>query len=277
VEAVIVSTPHHLHVPIGLEAAKRGKHVLMEKPIATCTRDARKLIAACKRRRLKLGVLYPFRFTGSAIKAAELIRKGVLGRVTGFSVICMRTKAASYWRGGYSGRVSTTWRRGRETSGGGFLIMNFSHDIDMVHSLLKLEPRTVYAQYDTFNTRVEVEDYISVVVRYRNGVIGTFLGSTVSPGTFMPPDQIYGTKGTIALGDPVKVFTEKKVRGLKTGEWNEISTPKTDSRTKVIEEFARAVRGEGRLTVTGESALSSLKVVEGAYTSQDLGRPVTFR
>lgn len=277
VEAVVISTPHFLHVPLGIQAAKRKKHVMVEKPIATTMNDARRLMRACKTNRVTLSVAYIMRMGGAGRKAAELIKKGVLGRFTGFSLISMVHKKDSYWSGGYSGRVKTDWRTRRETAGGGFLIMNFTHNIDMIQSMLNLEPKSVFAQYDTFRTKVEVEDYVSVVVRYKNGAIGTFLGSTICPGRLSVPDHIYGTHGTIVLGNPLRVFTTKKIRGLKPNEWNEMKMPKDNPRAALMENFAKAIRGKAKPAITGESACTSLRVIEAAYKSQALGRPVVFR
>ncbi len=277
VEAVIVSTPHHLHVPMGLLAARHGKHVLVEKPIATTGADARRLIAACKRKGVILSVLYIRRFEPVARKTAELIRKGVLGRTTGFSLISMGEKKESYWTSGFTGRVVTDWRTRKATSGGGFLMMNFSHNIDLIQSLLGVEPASVYAQYDTFRTPVEVEDYVSVTARYRCGAIGTFLGSTVCPGALRVPDHIFGTHGTIVMDNPLRVFTRKKIRGLKPDEWNEFPLPSARaSRADFLTQFAKAVRGQAAPPATGEEALVSLRVIEAAYRSQEERKPIAL-
>jgi len=277
VEAVIISTPHFLHAPLGIKAAKNKKHVMVEKPIATTMRDARRLVETCRKNRVKLSVAYVRRTNNRSRKAAELIKQGAIGRLTGFSLISMAEKKDSYWSGGFTGRVKTDWRTKRETAGGGYLIMNFTHNIDLIQNMLNLKPKSVFAQYDTFRTRVEVEDYISVVVRYKNGAIGTFLGSTVCPGALREPDHIFGTHGTVVLGNPTKVFTRKKIRGLKPDEWNEVSAPGNSDRADLIENFAQAIRGKARLAVTGASALSSLQVIEAAYKSQETGRPTVFR
>ena len=71
VEAVIVSTPHHLHVTQGLAAAQHGKHVLMDKPLATNVADAQALIAGCRQAGVHLGVLFPQRLSQFNIKGGQ--------------------------------------------------------------------------------------------------------------------------------------------------------------------------------------------------------------
>ena len=277
VEAVIVSTPHHLHVAQGVEAARHGKHVLMDKPLATNVADARALIGACQREGVRLGVLFPMRQDGVYAAAADLVQRGVLGRVTGYCCLRVWRKPDTYWSGGYSGRVQTDWRTKKEASGGGMLMINYSHNLDRLHNLLDLEPQSVYAQCDTFDTPVEVEDYFSVVVRYRSGAIGTLLGSSATPGGVSVPDQIFGTHGTIALSNPVRYWTRADIAGVEPGEWHECARDEQGTAggyLRIVENYARAVRGEEPLVITGQNALSSLQVVEAAYRSQESGAPV---
>ena len=281
VEAVVISTPHFLHVPMGIQAAHKNKHVLIDKPIATNVEDAQKLISICRAQNLLLSVLFGKRFHPAYDVAAELFEQGVVGQITALLIVNFWQKADSYWTGGYTNRVQTDWRTKKATSGGGMLMINYTHDIDALHNRLGLEPESVYAQYDTYNTPVEVEDGFSLVVRYKNGAIGTYTGSSGTPGELRNrANYIFGTQGTIAVGNPVKYFTTNKIAGLSCGEWSEIPWESDiwdgGSYLRIIENFARAVRGQEKLIVTGENAISSLKVIEGAYRSQELGKPITF-
>ncbi len=166
VEAVVISTPHALHVPMGIQAARKNKHVLIDKPIATNVEDARQLIAVCKEQKVLLSVLFGKRLHPAFDIAADLVQRGAVGRITALMIMSFWQKADSYWTGGYTNRVQTDWRMKKATSGGGMLMINYTHDIDALQNRLGLEPQSVYAQYDTFNTPVEVEDSFSLVVRY---------------------------------------------------------------------------------------------------------------
>ena len=210
VEAVVISTPHALHVPMGIQAARKNKHVLIDKPIATNVEDARKLIAVCKEQNVLLSVLFGKRLHPAFDIAADLVERGAVGQITALMIVSFWQKADSYWTGGYTNRVQTDWRMKKATSGGGMLMINYTHDIDALQNRLGLEPQSVYAQYDTFNTPVEVEDSFSLVVRYTNGAIGTYAGSSGTPGDFrVEPNYIFGTHGTIAVGDPVQGLYHK--------------------------------------------------------------------
>ncbi len=233
VDAVIVSTPHYLHVPLGIRAAEAGKHVVVEKPMATTLEDADALIAACKR----AGVLCSskeggVRYQPATEKAKALIDRGAIGDVMATQVYGAADKPASYWTGGYTGRVQTTWRKSKAEAGGGILIMNYIYDIYRLRYVTGLEVTRVFSEYDTYHTPVEVEDFIVVTLRYSNGALGTFMAGSCAPGasksgvrgTRAVGNRIFGTAGQIVFVDEgLLVYTDRDVEGLTKGEWTQIA------------------------------------------------------
>ena len=107
-------------------------------------------------------------------------------------------------------------------------------------------------------------------------ILGTIIGSTCCPGKLLLPDYIYGTLGTLVLGNPLKYYTRKKIKGIGINQWDEIILKKNNPRAELIKNFVKAVRGKEEIVVTGESVLSSLKVIKGAYKSKEIKKPVTF-
>ena len=182
VQAVIVSTPHYMHAPLTVQAARAGKHVLSEKPMACTLSQADEMIAAAAAAGVKLGVLFPARLAFPYRKAAELLAGGAVGQVLAVKLHGMGNKPAGYWAGGWTGRVKTDWRPKLATSGGGFLIMNQIHDLDMVVGLLGLRPTRIYAEYGTFRTPVEVEDFLSFVMRTESGTLVSLDGASAAIG-----------------------------------------------------------------------------------------------
>ncbi len=145
VDAVIISTPHNTHVPLGIQAAEAGKHVIVEKPMATTLEDADALISACR----KAGVVCSskegsVRYQPATARAKEWIDAGAIGEVMATQVFGAANKPDSYWTGGYSGRVQTTWRKSKMESGGGILLMNYIYDIYRLRYLTGLEVTRVY-------------------------------------------------------------------------------------------------------------------------------------
>jgi UDP-N-acetyl-2-amino-2-deoxyglucuronate dehydrogenase len=165
VDAVYIAVPHYLHAPIGLQALRAGKHVLLEKPIATTLRDADALIAGAKEAGRTLSIAFTAQVDRAMQAARRLIADGAIGKVIGTRIVYRSQKPESYWHGGYSGRIQTDWRIAKAKAGGGILIMNAVHDLNTLRFVTGLEVRRVYAEYDTFTTPVEVEDFIAVTWR----------------------------------------------------------------------------------------------------------------
>ena len=285
VDAVIISTPHYTHAPLGIAAAKAGKHVMVEKPFVLSLAEADELIETCKKNGVLCSCCLVSRYNPDAQKAKELIEKGTLGKIMALEFFGVSNKPKSYWTGGYTNRVQTTWRKSKKESGGGILIMNFVHDIDRLRYITGLEATRVFCEYDTFNTETEVEDFITVTMRYSNGALGTLLAASCVPGAqasgirgaVVEGNRIYGTAGQIIFGRKMLVYTDKEVEGLKKGEWNEITFESVgEQRSAYIDEFADSVFTGKPVKIPGEEGRKTLEVMLAAYKSGETHKPVTL-
>lgn len=278
VDAVYIATPHDLHAPIGIQAARAGKHVLVEKPIATTLEDADALIAACEENDVRLGVAFLAQADAALAQARDLVRAGMLGDLVSVRLTALGDKPASYWQGGYSGRIKTDWRSQRARAGGGILIMNVVHDLNTVRWVTGLEARRVYAEAGTLATEVEVEDTVGVVVRYDGGAIGTIhAGSAMRGGAHLDArgPRIYGTRGQLILGSPVLAFLESPPEGGRPNTWQELRAPRTrDGRQAMVEAYSRAVLDGAEPPVRGLDGRKALEIIVAAYRSAQEQSPV---
>lgn len=289
VDAVIISTPHDLHVPLGIRAAEAGKHVIVEKPMATTLADADALIAACR----QAGVLCSskecsVRYQPATAKAKALIEQGAIGDVMATQVFGAANKPQSYWTGGYTGRVKTTWRKSKAESGGGILIMNYIYDIDRLRYITGLEVERVFAEADTYQTPVEVEDFITVTMRYSNGAMGMFMAGSCAPGaaqsgirgTRAAGNRIFGTTGQIVFEDnELLVYTESAIDGLTPGTWTQLTFPVVAgdaSYVTYIDRFAEAVLAGREPDAPGQEGRRNLEVFLAAYESGRQHVPVSL-
>lgn len=280
VQAVVISTPHFLHAPLAVQSAKAKKHVLSEKPMACTLAEADGMIEAADKAGVKLGVLFPARLGFGQQKAKELVQGGAIGRIVAVKIHSMAKKPEHYWHGGYSGRARSDWRISLDKSGGGFLVMNLIHNLDSLVSIIDPKPKRIYAEYDTFLTDVEVEDYISFLLRLRDGAIVTLDGSSAAAGDGSFGDHIYGEKGQIVhSGGECKVFLEEPYGDIKAGDWVTLEKPEdfpSNSRAVHVELFARAVLSGGEVPVSGREGRRSLEIARGAYLSMKRGEPAVF-
>jgi len=281
VDAVYIAVPHHLHAPIAIQAANAGKHILVEKPIATTLADGEAMIAAARDSGVWLSVNFHAQVDPLCQAARKLISDGAIGEVIGTRIVFRGDKPSTYWTSGYSGRVPTDWRTKKATAAGGVLIMNGIHNLNTMRYVTGLEVDRVYAEYGTFVTPVEVEDLISITYRYRNGAIGSLeAGSAIrGRGAATEVDRIYGSDGQLTLSErgPLSLYTTVSASGFPLNEWSEIPlTPLTidEHKTAMVDGFAGPIlRGE-RTAVSAEDGLAALAIVLAAYQSGAEGQPV---
>jgi len=280
VEAVYIAIPHALHAPVALQALEAGKHVLVEKPIATTLADADAMIAAAQRAGRTLSVAYNAQYDPAMLRLRQMIAAGLIGKITGTHIIYRSDKPLSYWSAGYTGRAQTDWRAKREMAGGGVLIMNASHEINTLRYLTGLTPRRVYCELDNYSTPAEVEDYIAVTIRYDNGAIGAINAGSAAPGGDLsgPYHRIYGVKGQIVFSNPLKVYLREPFEALPAGEWADLDLgPAPASRGSMIDQFVQAAWEGREPPVTGLAGRNALELVLAAYKSGEEHLPVELR
>ncbi len=280
VDAIYVAVPHFLHGVMALTAARAGKHVLLEKPTGTSAEDAERTLRAVRECGVTLSVPFVLRYSAVWRKTREIVADGHLGELQGIRVVYTGQKPESYWQGGYSGRSKSDWRTRLLQAGGGVLIMNVVHDIDAVRWATGMEAERVFAEYGTFNTAVEVEDYVGVVIRYRGGAVGVIDAASNVPGGTGPAGgsgpRIVGTEGQLVLdGGRLLFYTARGALGVAAGRWGEVAAPQDrNARTLLVEDYARALLAGQEPPIPDDAGLEALKVVSAAYQSRRVGRPV---
>lgn len=190
-DAVVLATPHHLHAPMSLAALERGLHVLVEKPIATRVSDADRLVETAERAGRVLAVNHQYRtFPGNA-RLKQLLDAGAIGPVQRIVWQWLEARPETYydrdpWR--------TTWAH----AGGGVLLNQASHDIDLIQWLFG-PPAEVSAVVGNRGHRHEVEDTAVATVRFASGAIASLQFSTWDRSLNLR--QIDGDEGAILWQD----------------------------------------------------------------------------
>ena len=284
VDAVLISVPHYLHAPLTIQAARHGKHVMVEKPMATSLADADAMLEACQKAGVKLSIIYCQRYLPYVQKARMLIEQGALGRLLGINLIHYLDKPVSYWTGGRTGRVATDWRLSKEQSGGGILVFNLVHYLDMIRYLTGLEVTRVYSELGAFDSPVETEDTISISLRYGNPqdgqaspLIGNITAASCVRGAALAHQQlrIWGTEGQLIVGEPFQFYSLHRVEDYNPGEWHTLAEWEWGiERREYVQDFATAVLRDAELAVDGHDGRAVQAIVDAVYASQELKRPV---
>lgn len=249
-EAVVVSTPPATHPDICTDLLRRGIHVLCEKPLAIDPELARGMVAAAEQSGAALVMASKFRHTADVIQAKSIVASGLIGDVILFE-------------NAFTSRVemSQRWNSDPSISGGGVLIDNGTHSVDIMRYFLGpiveiqvIEGRRVQD--------IPVEDTVRVFVRTVRGVMGS-IDLSWSLNKDLPHYlSVYGSAGTLHVG-----WKEAKYRRFSDQEWTVFGAgyDKLQAFGSQIDNFVRSIRGEEPSLITLSDALASVEVIDAAY------------
>lgn len=276
IEAVSIAVPHHLLPVLGSKAAEAGKHVILEKPVATNCEDAEKLIDTCREAGVKLTVWLERRYQPFAEAAKSFVENGELGRINLGIINTIGYKKASYWNYGFRDEGPyTTWRTRKESSGGGVLIMNAFHQIDLMLFICGEQVSEIYGQTGCFNPDVEVENVATVSMKCKSGALINLTASTCAYGLGRYPlyaarDVICGSEGSCILSVPLEI--KQKITGGRSLDLPLLDL--VDSKALQVEAFSKAIIEDVPPPVNPEDALGVLRIIRAAYNSAENGSSV---
>jgi predicted dehydrogenase len=233
----------------------------------------------------------------TVVEAARLVRGGAIGRVRAIRIRTLIDKPASYWASGPTGSVADPWRSSLRRSGGGVVLMNTIHQLDLVRLIAGRDPRRVAGLTSSATPGVEVEDAAVAVIDYGNGTIGSVVAAAHAPGyRDAETIEIDGDRGAIRLGDPyaespwLESFArpdpadparrdpDDPARGHRDrGRWIRSTPAPIDPWAAAVASFVDALR-TGRNPEPGiDDAEVALATVLAIYRSARTGRFVPIR
>ena len=274
VDAVIIATPHYQHTTLGIAAMNAGVHAMVEKPISAHKADAERLIAAhAKNPKVVFAGMFQLRAEPRYLKIQQLIQSGELGKIVRMSWIMtdwFRTEAY-YASGG--------WRATWKGEGGGVLLNQCLHNLDVMQWLLGMPARVRgYCQLGRFH-HIEVEDNVSAYLEYENGATGMFVSSTgESPGTNR--FEIVGTRGKLILEKDRLSFTRNDSDMLEFSKtarqgfarpdvWN-VDIPFDNAANPhaiLVQNFVNAILDGEKLIAPGEEGIHSVELANAILFS----------
>ena len=279
-DALVLATPNRLHLPMGIECARAGIHMLVEKPITDTVDDACELLREAKRARVQVLVGHHRRHHAQAAEAKRLIADGRIGTLLGATILWAARKPDAYF--------DATWRK---VAGGGPVLINLIHEVDMLR-FLGGELASVAGFVSSARRGFEVEDGAAVVLRFADGALGTILCSdaaaspwTIEQGLGESPLFPYSGQNAYRFvgSDGALEFPVLRLwshRDAAKGDWNEpiAAVPvKTFDRDPYLEQLRhlRAVI-EGRETplVSGADGARTLAATNAIHESARTGAPV---
>lgn len=269
IQAVHLCTPHHLHADMAARFLQAGKHVLTEKPMAHSLKAAEDLLATAQRSPAQLGVAFQNRYNLPSGQIREIIDNGTLGRL-----LCM--KGIVTWHRDESYYTDSPWRGRWATEGGGVLINQAIHTLDLLR-WFGGEVASVQgsATADVLGETIEVEDTAHASIQFASGVRGLFFATngylTNSPvelelvfenGTLYQRRDylfLYRDGQEIQLAEPPTGPEEPTpVRGKSY--WG-------SSHRKLIADFYQHIRSGSPFPLNGTEGFKTLQLIEQIYRS----------
>jgi predicted dehydrogenase len=254
VQAVVLATPHSMHVEQIIAAARAGKAVLCEKPLALTRADAERAVQACERAGVLLGVGHDKRHFASMRELRRIVESGDLGQIL-------------LAEGNSSNEVSlqhySPWRESAEEAPGVSLTATGIHIVDALVSLVGPVSR-VRAQALVHKPAPGPVDSVALMLEFRNGASGVICSARPSP--FFWRVHVFGTRGSAeAIGE-----TELVVR-MSGEKPRHVTLDPIDQVRVGLELFADALAGRARYPMTTEQIVQTVAVFEGACASMVSG------
>jgi predicted dehydrogenase len=254
-DAVIICTPPVTHVKIASYFLERAIPVLCEKPLAINTSSARRLLELAHRNGVVLTMAAKFRYVEDVIRAKSIVDSGILGDIILFE-------------NAFASRVAMAerWNADPEISGGGVLIDNGTHSVDIVRYFLGPITEVMAVEAKRVQ-RLPVEDTAQLFLRTAGDVPATVDLSWSINKELDSFINVYGSNGTIRVG-----WRDSKFRQATSTDWVVFGHgyDKVECMRRAVENFCLAVRGEEQLLIKPDEAIASVEVIEAAYRS--LGR-----
>lgn len=270
IDVVVVATPTGLHGVAAIEALDAGKHVILEKPAETTVARTDAIIAARRRAGTLVTVISQHRFDPSTERVLAAIEAGELGRITSGIASIDWWRAQSYYDSG-------DWRGTWELDGGGALMNQGVHTVDLLIAALG-RPVEVFAYTGTLaHERIEVEDVAAGVVRFASGAIGVLHATTAAYPGLSARLQVHGDRGSAVIDDDRLVYFPGEKPAAPARD-TAASRPGmlSDAHRAQYENFLDALAGTAPLRVGLETNRLAVAVITGAYESARTGKAVAL-
>jgi UDP-N-acetyl-2-amino-2-deoxyglucuronate dehydrogenase len=192
VDVVVICTPHPAHKEPAITAMQAGAHVMIEKPLAVTLSDCDEMIQVAAQTGKNLGMVSQRRFYPSCRRIKEAIDNGKLGTPMLGTVVMYGWRDEKYYS-------SDPWRGKWKEEGGGVLVNQAPHQLDLLLWYMGSEPEELYGVWQNINhPYIEVEDTATAIIRFKNGAVGNIVVSNAQKPGIYGKVHIHGSNGASA-------------------------------------------------------------------------------
>ena len=284
VDVVNLVTESGKHAQMGIQAARAGKHLIMEKPVDVTPAAIKRLEDAVAAAGVKAGCIFQSRMENANILIKRAIDKGRMGRIIGAHAHLPWFRAESYFAGPHG-----TWRGTWKMDGGGSMMNQGIHTIDLVQWLAG-RVESVCGFYDVHNHKIEAEDQVVACLKFENGALGTFYSTTCCIPEGAQRVYMYGTKGSFSrYGGTVELYEmgtpreRERMMCLFGGQKKDEAVGRdpmavsADGHTLIIEDLVKAIRNDREPVIPIASAKHAVEIACAIYKSARTGKTVYIK
>jgi predicted dehydrogenase len=281
VRVVIVTTPSGAHLDPAVQAARAGRHVVVEKPLEITAERCDGIIDACDKAGVQLCTIFPSRFSDANVELKKAVDAGRFGRLTLGETTCKWWRSQAYYDEG-------GWKGTKALDGGGALMNQAIHNVDLLQWMMGPVAQISGFTATLAHERIEVEDTAVACLRFASGALGVIQATTsVHPG--LPKTiGVHGDRGTVVIeqDDVLQwAFTpeseaDREVRqrfAQKTGASGGSSNPAAISHqghARQLTDFVNAIREGRKPLVDGREGRKAVAIIEAIYESAATGKAV---
>jgi UDP-N-acetyl-2-amino-2-deoxyglucuronate dehydrogenase len=210
IEAVSICTPPNVHADLAVKAMEAGKHAIIEKPADVNLDATDRIIAAARATGCKATVITQHRFDSSTLVLRKAVEEGRLGRLT-------RGAAQVRWWRPQEYFDAVPWRGSEAVSGGGALISQSIHTIDLLLWTMGAVEEVFAYQAILAHDRIEIEDTLAAILKFRSGAIGVVEASIATYPGLSARLEIAGDRGSAVVDGDSLTYFHAANPGEKTG------------------------------------------------------------
>lgn len=279
IDAVIITTPEIVHEAQAREAAKYGKHILVEKPMAPTIEACTAMIQVCAKANVLLMPIQSQRFRMVNSRAHQLIQEGTIGRV----------RQVRHWSATPFSRAEIMLKKKpflSDPDGGGLFVGVNSHSMDMIRWLVGSEAKSIFAKITTLHGSKTPHLSMMAQIEFQNDALAQVWWSAEMPGTTLPESrfhtQIVGTKGILDCPayQHLDLYDESGHKRIFTQPAFDPQNPHDPVRlvsfSTMVQEFIDAIHENRKPSVLAEDGRASIELCQAVLRSSALGLPVSI-
>lgn len=272
VHVVNICTPSGTHAALAIKAARAGKHVILEKPMALSGEDAKAIVQACDENKVKLAVIHPNRFRPALMELKKLMEEGKFGKIS-------HANATVRWNRNQAYYDQAAWR-GTKAMDGGVLMNQAIHNLDLL--LWLMGPAAELQAYTATRFRnIECEDVAVAVVNFESGALGVIeAATTIYPKNLEESISIFGEKGTaIIRGAQANRFEHLAIEGYSAEELEAIKKIGEQQQEKsghlwIIEDMIESIKYNKEPVISGTDGYHAVQLVLAISEAAENKKPV---